>query len=238
MAQTQSRPSGGLLDDKKKIVLGIAGDSTGNEEWEWVYRLCLWLGAETGYSVDYCLFSDGVPGDYGPVQRVHEGSLENTIMVYNCSVPGKGFHYPTASPRTIATIFPESPDIAVISYGYNHLSMGDEFGEQVRQLALDVNVLYPSTRMVFVAQPPKAPDNPDAISASLRSRSVETMSKKYGYALVDAYTAFETSGNLAALISSDGIHPNRQGETVWLEAAKETFASFLSAISAQSSESR
>lgn len=225
-AQTLARLGVSIMTKKKKIVLGILGDSTGNEQWEWVYQLAKWLGEKTKYSIDYCVFSDAT-NTYGPVERIHEGDPGKAILIYNCSVPGKGFNYPTKAPRTISSVLPEAPDVTVLSYGYNHLSAGSEFGEKFRQLALDVTKVYPSTQIVFVAQPPKAPGSPDAVEASLRSGSVRAMATKYGYVLIDANAAFENSGKLKKLISDDGIHPNKDGQKVWFEAAKKAFSTGL-----------
>ena len=200
-----------LASGEPSVAVGISGDSTGNEKWEWVYETFARLAESFGYTLDYRLYVDGV-GYKAQKSLVGGGKL---LTVYNCSVPGKTYNYILSGGRNVSSVFPEPLDLLVTSYGYNHLREKD-FGSMLRKTIEAVKVKYPDAEVAVVVQPTKASSDPDSLGSFERGLSARLMAIQNGHKVIDVASGFRGNPHL---VSADGIHPNRDGQAVWTDIA-------------------
>jgi hypothetical protein len=196
------------------VVLAVAGDSTGNEEWEWVYQTAAALGEKFDYNVDYYLYDKDLNG-YRQAQRIHDSSRARKLIVYNCSIPGSSEAFLQTEGRSIGGIFKAPPDLFIINYGYN--AQGDvRYGDELNKVIEAVLYFYPKTQVAVTIQAPKAAGGHDSLGSSLRGDSLRLLASQRKYETVDVARIF--SGQLD-LIAEDKIHPNKKGQLLWTAAA-------------------
>lgn len=205
-------------------VLGVLGDSTGNETTEWIYRLLTWLGTVfPSWTIVWRVWDDTSQAYEAPV-TIQAGTGARTLTVYNGSKPGAGANYPyeNSSATRFLKMLPVEPTAVMLSFGYN--SALPTYRDAIVELSRWVLGYYPKTELIAVAQPPKGNSDSDQTNSLKRSRDVRDVALANGWGLIDAAQAFLDHGNFTAdLISSDGIHPNPAGSQVWADAAKRYF---------------
>jgi len=209
-----------LARGEEHVVLAVGGDSTGNEDWEWVYQTAKNLGDKFDYNVDYYLYETGKPGNWAKPKRIFSGSSTRTLVVYNCSVSGAPHQYLTSEGRSIGTLFPEKPDLFITSYGYNSQAKSN-YGKMLLETIDAVRTTYPGVDVAVTAQPPKAAGDPDSLPSFERGLSIRLLAIEQRFHLIDVVNAFRSGSNL---ISEDKIHPNKAGQVKWTEEATRVIA--------------
>jgi hypothetical protein len=219
--------------------LVVLGDSTGNEESEWVYRLASWLGkTHPAYTVLYYLWNDGTQV-YSAATTIQTGTGSKTLTVYNGSVPGMGYNYPFAStvPSTrFNLMLPVAPTCVVISYGYN--SATPDYRKQQLELAAWVLSNFPNTEYVLTSQAPMATGAAGAADHLTRQQDTRNVALQEGWGLIDVTQRFLDNGNYDTLISGDTIHPLPTGQDIWLDEVRRYFGGNRPATLAPATGSR
>lgn len=204
-------------------VIQILGDSTGNEESEWVYQLALKLADDhPKYSVIYRLWNDGTQG-YDTAQNISTGTTALTLTIYNGSKPGAGYDYAfqNANLTRWNAIFPVAATAVIVSYGYN--SGDSTFFPALNELLDWVRGKAPLAEIVLTAQPPLATANAGNANSLLRSEDARAFAALLGLGCVDPCQRFLDYGNYDNLIESDQVHPNAAGKSLWFDEVRKYF---------------
>lgn len=213
-----------LRRGKANAVLNILGDSTGNETYEWAYRLSVWLGQKfPAYTVLYRLWND-TNQSYDAATTLQTGTGAQTLTIYNGSVPGMGYNYPFAStvPATrFNLMLPVTPTAVIISYGYN--SATADYRKQQLELASWVLGNHPGTEYVLTAQPPMATGAAGAADQLTRMQDTRNLAAQERWGLIDVTQRFIDYGNYDTLINVDTIHPLVAGQDMWVEELQRYF---------------
>jgi hypothetical protein len=214
-----------LRRGKASAVLNILGDSTGNETFEWAYRLSVWLGQQfPAYTVLYRLWDDTAQA-YGTATTLQTGTGAQTLTVYNGSVPGMGYNYPFGSvvPATrFNLMLPVSPTAVIISYGYN--SATADYRKAQLELASWVLGNFPGTEYVLTSQPPMATTAGGAANQLTRMQDTRNLAAQERWGLIDVTQRFLDYGNYDALINADTVHPLVAGQDMWVEELQRYFS--------------
>ena len=192
----------------------VAGDSTGDEEDEWVYRLGIALEVRfPDYSVKYWFWDRkrrAWPADPAVLQWGASGSGSPTLNIWNMSVSGARESY--ARQFAVREIAARRPDIVFVSYGQNDGTDVARFRWGLESLVTALGMAAPQSEVVLIAQ------NPAVGNTYQDARAAETsaVADSQGVGLVDVYSAFAATGNAAAYLREDGVHPNGAGTSLWL----------------------
>lgn len=207
-------------------VLAVLGDSTGNEADEWMFLLTQAL-ADTfpAYTVNYRLWADATQ-TYGAATTVSTGSGPRVLTVYNGSHSGAGYNYPldlSTTPTRLRKMIPETPTAVVISFGYN--STTTSYRTQQLELSQWVLGTFPGVEYVVTSQPPKRTTSADSAAHLSRQQDTRDMAAQERWGLIDVTQRFIDYGNYDTIISTDEVHPEGEGRTIWAQAAIDYFAS-------------
>lgn len=215
-----------LSRGKRDAHLGIAGDSTGNENTEWFYLTVQAIAdMYPAYTVVYRLW-DHTTQTLGSPVTIQTGMGLRTLHVYNGSVPGENASYiytPGTGAIRISTMFPADMDAVILSYGYNWTSASYRF--EILKGARAIRARNPHSDIVLVSQPPRANGTTNEAENASRNEDVRAVAAQEGFGLIDAYQAFIDYGNYSAdLVQGDGIHPNALGSQIWASQAIRTLS--------------
>ncbi|HBZ2047363.1 GDSL-type esterase/lipase family protein [Klebsiella pneumoniae] len=196
----------------------ILGDSTGNSDFEWVYKWATWVATKySTHSVRYRLFVDGSGWDSEIVMST--GTTGRTIYIDNVSVPGSTERYYQGAMRSQIYNSGRTYDLVILNYGHNE---GTTVPELTIQAGFTEGVLAakqdnPGAPVIVTAQNPRR-DFPDhsarAVSAWSRVAAV------HGLGIIDVYSKFIDLG-VPEDLYTDFIHPNAAGMDVWAGVAIE-----------------
>ena len=215
------------------LVIGVAGDSTGNDNNEWVSRMTSAFASHyPERRVEYGLWSD-LTQDYSSTRLLQAGTGSSSLKVYNGSMPGSTLAYHRGR---VSALFPERLDLLIVSTGHNYRAQdADPYLAEIGALVADVRALYPDVEVVVSSQNPSFSDgswpaaNVTAHAARLAALRTAALSLGYGYIPVyEAFTAKPDGGR--AWVMADGIHPlhdpsgEHDGSVLWVEQVNAYFA--------------
>jgi lysophospholipase L1-like esterase len=191
------------------VSIVVAGDSTGDEDDEWVYLLALDLARRyPGYRVEYYLWNkrSGWPSTPREIQPGAPGT--HAINIWNMSVSGTTEDY--ALNYAERSIVPIQPDLLLISYGHNDGTDTERFRWGIQSLVQTVAAGSPRTEIGLIAQ------NPETGNTYQQARAAELalLAEQLDLAFVDVLGAFEATGNPDAYLR-DGIHPTPGASYLW-----------------------
>lgn len=195
----------------------VIGDSTGDGSTDWVYRLTEALADDwPEWSVDYRLAVDGSSA-YSAATSVQVGSGARTLTVYNASIPGyHALHF--QGTRAGWAIFPLEPDLIFISLGHNEASTPESLIHS-RMVSLTESVTERlSGDVILVAQNPATADE----NQQVRAQVYRDIATARGFGFIDVMKAFLDTGAAPGL-TTDGIHPNTAGSTLWAATVHAAF---------------
>lgn len=206
---TMAQAAEKLTGTTEPFTLAIIGDSTGFGPQSWVRQTVEQIVEQTGRPA---LIHEWNPttGAYDPPNRVGPAGAE-TITVWNGSASGRNAQY---SVDHLAAMLPGKADLIIVNHGHNLVSI-EAADRQIRALLLAIrggaNEL---TAVAFTMQ------NPRTDAETARGEAVRAVIGNYvktieEVTVIDAYTAFQSAGNVPALLNSDGLHPVRAGYTIW-----------------------
>jgi hypothetical protein len=197
-----------LVKGNAPLVISVLGDSTGDKPGEWVD---LWAKHLAQYgTVTLHLWSEG-SGDWLPDVITYPGPARK-IDIWNGSKPGASHAYAL---ENLAKIQPVKPTFQILNYGHNYLATRADGGEY--------DLLAALTEKWKAAVPTALTlQNPAQGERAVRSEASQMYIREWAvnkYPVIDVYTPFKASGNLPALILSDGIgvHPNTRGQILWVD---------------------
>lgn len=196
----------------------ILGDSTGNSDFEWVYKWATWVASKyPTHSVRYRLFVDGSGWDSEIVMST--GTTERSIYIDNVSVPGSTERYYQGAMRSQIYNSGRTYDLVILNYGHNEGTTVPELTIQAgfTEGVLAVKQDNPGAPVIVTAQNPRR-DFPEhsarAVSAWSRVAAV------HGLGIIDVYSKFIDLG-VPEDLYTDFIHPNAAGMDVWAGVAIE-----------------
>ncbi|HCA8696323.1 TPA: SGNH/GDSL hydrolase family protein [Klebsiella pneumoniae] len=196
----------------------ILGDSTGNSDFEWVYKWATWVATKyPTHSVRYRLFVDGSGWDAEIVMST--GTTTRSIYIDNVSVPGSTERYYKGAMRSQIYNSGRTYDLVILNYGHNEGTTVPELTIQAgfTEGVLAVKQDNPGAPVIVTAQNPRR-DFPDhsarAVSAWSRVAAV------HGLGIIDVYSKFIDLG-VPEDLYTDFIHPNAAGMDVWAGVAIE-----------------
>ncbi|AUB46711.1 TPA: hypothetical protein NEX12_001756 [Klebsiella pneumoniae] len=196
----------------------ILGDSTGNSDFEWVYKWSTWVASKyPTHSVRYRLFVDGSGWD--PEIVMSTGTTGRSIYIDNVSVPGSTERYYQGAMRSQIYNSGRTYDLVILNYGHNEGTTVPELTIQAgfTEGVLAVKQDNPGAPVIVTAQNPRR-DFPDhsarAVSAWAKVAAVQ------GLGIIDVYSKFIELGVPESLYT-DFIHPNAAGMDVWAGVAIE-----------------
>ena len=151
-----------------------------------------------------------------------------TLYVLNGSHPGSAYSYHLDTTRHPKMVHPYAGSLLFQSCSHNdstnvgaaYLSSRDSW------LALNDARSAGSQTVLITQNPQTAPIGADSASCHARRRLLlMAWGARKGLAVVDTYKAFQDdSRGLAALLQSDGIHPNTTGSQLWADTVKAAFS--------------
>lgn len=219
MPETPTPPDlkevGSRLVGTDPFTIAVAGDSTGNADNEWVYLLGNQL-VQRGRSV--LIHNWSIDTNSYDSERLLGAAEAPRVEIWNGSASGKDSVYSLAN---WSAMVPVSPDLLFVSHGQNEPD-GVALAKNTRRM---FGLAQPGDHkgaMVVVLQNPRT----DAEASRLES-IVKEQRLQFQYseaALIDVYSAFQASGDVAALVNPiDGLHPNDAGERLWAQTTIDAF---------------
>lgn len=207
-----------LNNGSRDISILFLGDSTGNEQSEWIYRLTQSLGADwPAWTVAYRLWDDtGLV--YAAPATVQTGTGPRTLTVYNCSVAGATTMYFQGA-KFASCVAPLTPDLTVISLGHNEGSVPELWFPQYVNFAEQVSEAVPGSDILLIGQNP-------ATNYTFQAPRVEVyrdIAARRGYGFIDVHQAFLDVDPAVSSLLIDGIHPNVTGSQLWANTVKAAF---------------
>jgi lysophospholipase L1-like esterase len=199
-----------LLGGRGPVVVSVLGDSTGNEDGEWVDLWARGLGAT--HRVDLHQWDD-TRGGWQPRVRAY-GQGGPAVTIWN----GSKSRAQAAYARTrLDAMQPERPDLVLYSFGHNH-SPGRAVGP-VRSLVSAVDDRWPGSPSAVLVLP-----NPQlGATAGKQARVKAELTRwaaKDGLPKIDVYAAFEANADEATLFK-DFRHPSPAGSAVWADVVSQ-----------------
>lgn len=196
-----------LSEQSMPFTFTVLGDSTGNDRNEWVFLTAGWVSEEFNRPVEIHQW-DSKNNEYTEIRTVGSGTGE-PVTIWNSSSPGRTAAYTLEHLRKAA---PERPDAVIINHGHNG---GSAAGSQVTRLVNEVNDLWDEPPALAVTL-----QNPHTAEGSSKQRAMLSASLEDRYSngpvkILDVRKAFEDTGDVAALLMDDGLHPNPAGSEVW-----------------------
>jgi lysophospholipase L1-like esterase len=193
------------------VVVSVLGDSTGNEDGEWVDLWARRLGGTRRVVLHQW---DDVHGGWLPRTRVY-GQHGPSVTIWNSSKSGAQARYASARLRVIQ---PQRPDLVVYSFGHNH-SRGQVVGP-MRALVAAVDRRWPAPPSSVVLL-----QNPQLGATAATHAEVEAELRRWaagaGLPTIDVFDAFEAHPREASLFK-DFRHPSPAGSAVWAAVVAES----------------
>jgi lysophospholipase L1-like esterase len=186
------------------VVVSVLGDSTGNEDGEWVDLWARRLGATRQVVLHQW---DDTNGGWLPRSRVY-GRHGPSVTIWNGSKSGAQAGYAQAR---LGQMQAARPDLVLYSFGHNH-SPGKVVGP-VRALVSAVDSRWPgSPASAVILQNPQL-----GATAPTQARVVAELARwaaGAGLPTIDVYGAFGAHADEASLFK-DFHHPSPAGSAVW-----------------------
>lgn len=196
------------LEDCQILVLG---DSTGNDQNEWVYLMAQRLGPMfPAYTIKHTLW-DPV-GFAWPVPDVLSvGTGAQSITVYSGSVAGARTTYAQGG-LWGSMIQGLAPDVVMINYGHNQGATPGAWFSDYINLTEALLEVFPGAGIVQIIQ------NPETLNTLQGQRATvyEAIARMRGFGTVNIHQVFFDYGNWNPDLMADNVHPNSAGQLLWV----------------------
>lgn len=163
-----------------------------------------------------------LPEHWAP-KAASPGAAGKPILTFvNGSHPGANFAYLADAARMPKLTPNYGQCLVVLSSSHNEASYhGNALLNDIKALAAAVSIRVPNTPFAICTQNPRmAPANRITEQAQ-RRQEYTTFARAQNWTLIDSYRAFTAdSRGLAALVNSDGFHPNPEGSKLWAGVAQ------------------
>lgn len=177
----------------------VLGDSTGDDDGEWVQLWARSLGSERG--AELLVWGAGADRYDSPEAL---GGVAADVTVWNGSVSGSRASYAL---ERLDRMLPDGADLVLLSYGHNHTV--DDVAE-VSALIEAVQRRAPGAVVVVVLQNPQVGD----ANAAVRE-AVATLAAAQDVATIGVDEAFLEDGRPLEALLVDLVHPSDEGSQVW-----------------------
>lgn len=196
-----------LVRDAHPLVVNVLGDSTGDNENEWVFLWALHL-ADQGATVTVHTWDPAIRA-YSEPRILGDGG--RSIEIWNGSIPGQNAD---AALDLVDALQPVAPSLLILNYGHN---LGKSpVGDAMENLAISTDERWSSSApVVAMLQNPALGIHEDR---SQKGRdSVVAWADEQGVPTVDVTSAFLANSNWETEYMRDEVHPNSAGYLVWGE---------------------
>jgi lysophospholipase L1-like esterase len=189
----------------------VLGDSTGDEITEWVFALGQRFAVRyPSYRINYYLWDDRRrewPASPATLQEGAPGG--HALNIWNMSVSGTYENYPL--PFVDGPILSRHPDLVLVNYGHNDGAETVRFRWGVETLVQTILASAPGTDVALIAQNAQVGNT----FQQAREAELRLLAAQEHLGLIDVLQAFAATGNPAAYLESDGIHPTAGGQQFW-----------------------
>jgi lysophospholipase L1-like esterase len=199
---------GGGAADANIVVFG---DSTGDEITEWVFALGERFAARyPSYRINYYLWNDRQrqwPASPAVLQEGDPGG--HALNIWNMSVSGTYENYPLQFVN--GPIISRHPDLVLVNYGHNDGAETVRFRWGVETLVQTILAEAPATDIALIAQNAQVGNT----YQQAREAELRLLAGQDHLGFIDVLQTFAATGNPAAYLESDGIHPTAGGQQFW-----------------------
>ncbi len=199
-----------LKDASRPWTMAVLGDSTGNEDSEWVHLLTVALIEKTGRPAEVHTWSVDNEAYGMPTRYAGEGQ---PIIVWNGSAAGKHTGYSLDHRHHMV---PERPDLLILNHGHNQVDV-HETSEEVRSIALWARKAWSEPPALAVTLQNSRTDARADEHARLVARLRQDVQADGAATIIDVFSMFEASQNISVLLRPDGFHPSVAGEALWMD---------------------
>lgn len=194
----------------RTFVAQIIGDSTGNEQGEWVDIAFRALAVQLDRPLiqhPWDVFSNSY---LDPITSNPEGS-HAPLIVWNGSASGKTAEYSLAH---LDALVPAEPDIVILNHGLNNVLEPAQVGEQFTSLIAEIERHWPSTiGYAALLENPRL-DQHAAAHDSVIAHVSTWLAEHQEVRPIDVHSAYLESGDVAALLYPDLLHPAPAGSAL------------------------
>ena len=214
-----------LANEFEDCSVFVNGDSTGDEENEWVYLLSQWYAEKfPQYSVYY---QDWNGANYAET-RITIGLGSYRLDVYNSSISGTVPEAVMGDDWEPAVVDINQCDLIIINHGHNIQGYGASEDVNLRMTGIYLSAVASMVRVhysagvIFIAQNPVS--NTD--QRVKITKACITSAGLLGADVADVTTRFYEQGRDASLYV-DSTHPSEAGSQVFLDAVTNVHASLV-----------
>ena len=201
------------LQSQQPYAIAVLGDSTGNAPDEWVHRVAQRIAEDYGREVTV----NGWNGETNRYEYVTVYGSGSPATVWNASAPGEPAQY---SIEWYPQMVPQPVNLTFINHSHNRTS--DVLLGAASLIDTSYANTLPGGGVVVILQNPRI-DAPAHEGQKMIARLREIYSDpRYGAVTVDVFSAFTDTGNVPALLGTDGAHPNEQGSQLWADTVWST----------------
>lgn len=208
-----------LAGDSGDACILVVGDSTGNEQTEWIYLYASWLANQfPKYTVNYYMW--GATSYAAPV-IIQSGTGTNSLDIYNASVAGSKPNKFAGANFKAAVVDIPRVDLFILNHGLNLIisSTRDQYffrTPEYLEFIASVTQIHDGCGVVMMAQNPRRDDDNYQVvyNAIIDAASVINSD------VSNAYLKFIAENKNPALYA-DNVHPNSAGQQLFLSAIKE-----------------
>ncbi|MER8506719.1 hypothetical protein NKH91_17815 [Mesorhizobium sp. M0894] len=213
-----------ILANISDVTIQVIGDSTGNDDTDWVRPWSQWLASlYPDKTVKYYLWDESLSGYRAPV-TLGVGTGAHTIYIYNGSQSGAPPNYFFGSYYAVA-IGAITPDLVIWNHGHNVTTDSDPATRGQFLNAMEwIKRVRPNAAHVITMQNPRRDDT----GSDLQIHVAQALAAQYGDSVVDVYDRFIAAAKPPEWYA-DNVHPNATGQAVWTEIVKQAWSGCLPA---------
>ena len=194
----------------RTFTVQVIGDSTGNDQGEWVDIAFRPLAVQLDRPLvqhPWDVFSNSY---LEPITANPTGS-NAALVVWNGSASGKTAEY---SLLNVSELVPEQPDLILLNHGLNNVLEPAQVPEQFTALVAEVERTWPATiGYAALLENPRLDQHAaahDAVIGYVNTWLAEHQEVRR----IDVHSAYLESGNVAALLQPDLLHPAPAGSAL------------------------
>lgn len=191
------------------VTVLLVGDSTGNSSGEWFYLVQQKMATDWPTHTFKHYFWNDTTNVYDAAITVATGSGLRTVHFYNASVPGIRMDYLLGSKFGTA-VRAVAPDLIFTSYGHNDGST-DTVGakvaarERILSLSETMALTCPHASIIILTQNVRTDVSGE--TWGVRASRYDKAAEQAGRGFIDVHQVFSDTGDPAAYLLSDGVHP-------------------------------
>lgn len=200
-----------MSDRGRPFVVTVIGDSTGNEQGEWVDLAFRQLSEE----LDRPLIQhpwDILTDSYLPEIRSNDDASAAPIILWNGSASGKTGAY---SLLHFDALVPEQPDLVIFNHGLNNVPKPATVAPELTALVAEVERYWPeSVGFAAILENPRF-DQWAAAHATVIDNVGSWLAENQAVRPVDVHSAYIATGTAAeTLLLPDLLHPSPAGSAL------------------------